>query len=86
MCDILCLGDVDNTTIKDKNVIRAYDSDKRKEGMKFARCDIVPFREEKEVDAILLTTYTAQESIERYIRNIGVKSKIFTLYDIYCNG
>ena len=71
-----------NTALRDKNIIRAYDSDKRKEGMKFAGCDILPFREEKEVDAILLTTYTAQKSIERYTRKMGVKSKIFTLYDI----
>ncbi len=75
-----------NTSLAEKNIVRVYDSDKRKENTVFAGVPIKPFVEEDiysgKVESILLTTYTAQKAIIKYINKLNIKCKIYTLYDI----
>ena len=75
-----------NTSLAKKNIVRIYDSDKRKTGLKFFGVPIVPFNEADvisgEVDAILLTTYTAQRKISKVIDKMNLPCKIYKLYDI----
>ncbi len=75
-----------NTSLGDKQIVRVYDSDKRKEQLKFAGISIEPFNmcdiNSGYVEAILLTTYTAQKVILKYIKKLKVKCHIYTLYDL----
>lgn len=75
-----------NTCLGNKNIVRMYDSDKRKTGFKIMGIPITPFDkadiESGAVDAILITTYTAQRSILRAIEKMNLNCKIYTLYDI----
>ena len=75
-----------NTSLKSKNIVRVYDSDIRKHGITFAGVEITSFKKEDVktgvVDGILLTTYTAQNAIENYLKKTGVDCKIYTLYNI----
>ena len=75
-----------NTCLAQKNIVRMYDSDKRKTGFKIMGIPITPFDkadiESGAVDAILITTYTAQRSILRAIEKMNLNCKIYTLYDI----
>lgn len=75
-----------NTNLCEKNIIRVYDSDKRKSGLKFADKKIQPFNRKDvdtgQIDAILLTTYTAQKAILKYIKSQDIQCPVITLYDI----
>lgn len=75
-----------NTSLAEKNIVRVYDSDKRKTGLKILGIPIAPFNEDDiisgEVDAILITTYTAQKSISRAIDKMNLPCKVYKLYDI----
>lgn len=75
-----------NTSLRDKNIVAAWDSDTRKEGSTFAGIDVKPFSEKQRkdlgVEAILLTTYTAQKAIEKVIQSMDVPMKYYTLYDM----
>lgn len=75
-----------NTSLAEKNIVRVYDSDKRKMGLKFFGVPITPFNEEDiisgAVDAILLTTYTAQRKISKVIDKMNLPCKVYKLYDI----
>ena len=75
-----------NTTLKIKNIVRVYDSDKRKHSYKVLNVSITPFNKEDilsgEVEAILITTYTAQKAISKAIKEMNLPCKIYTLYDI----
>ena len=75
-----------NTNLAQKNIVRMYDSDKRKTGIKIMGIPIKPFDkadiDSGEVDAILITTYTAQKAILRAIDKMNLPCKVYTLYDI----
>ena len=75
-----------NTSLKDKNIIKVYDSDSRKYSYKYNGIRIESFNIEDvnsgRVEAILITSYTAQNAIYNYIRSLNVKCEIITLYDI----
>ena len=75
-----------NTSLAEKNIVRVYDSDKHKHGFKILGVPIVPFNEEDiisgEVDAILITTYTAQRKISKVIDKMNLPCKVYKLYDI----
>ena len=75
-----------NTSLADKKIVRVYDSDKRKHGFKIMNLPITPFDKEDvlsgEVDAILITTYTAQRAISKAVESMNLPCKVHKLYDI----
>ena len=75
-----------NTRLSVKNIVRVYDSDKRKEGSKIAGIPIHPFDlndiRTGDVEAILITTYTAQKSIDDCLKSLNINIPIYKLYDI----
>lgn len=74
-----------NTCLKEKNIVAILDSDQRKRGIPFLGHPITPYSDaymqEEHVDAILLTTYTAQDAILRNIKKSNFHEKVYTLYD-----
>ena len=75
------------TSLKEKNIVAVYDSDERKRGMLISGVAVKPFDIDDlllgRVDKILITTYTAQNSIRRYIKNNGWDMDRFIfLYDL----
>lgn len=75
-----------NTSLKKKNIVRVYDSDKRKWGQKMANIDISPFDEQdintNQVEMVLLATYTAQKKLEKILMNLSGSIEIVRLYEI----
>ena len=75
-----------NTCLPEKNIVRVYDSDRHKHGIKVMGLPIQPFNIEDvlsgEVESILLTTYTAQKAISRAIDKMNLPCKVYKLYDI----
>lgn len=75
-----------NTNLESKNIVRAYDSNKHRQGFKIAGVTVTPFNIEDvtsgEVDAILITSYTAQNSISKVIDSMNLPCKVYKLYDI----
>ncbi len=75
-----------NTCLAEKNIVRVYDSDKRKHSFKVMGVPVTPFNAADvtsgEVDAILITTYTAQKAISRAIEKMNLSCKVYKLYDI----
>ena len=75
-----------STNLVEKNIVRLYDSDKHKRGFKVAGIPITPFDKQDvlsgEVEAILITTYTAQRTISKIIERMNLPCKIYKLYDI----
>ena len=75
-----------NTNLPAKNIVRAYDSDKRKHGIKVLDIPITPFNADDilsgEVDAVLITTYTAQKAIAKALAKMNLPCKVYKLYDI----
>lgn len=73
-----------NTCLKNKNIVRVYDSDEKKWGEQFAGCRIGKFSEldvyDKNIDLIIITTYTAQNSIENVLKPYENKIEIISLY------
>ena len=75
-----------NTDLINKNIVRVYDSDRRKHHHKVCDVPVTAFSPDDissgAVDAILITTYTAQRAIKNFIDRQNLRCKIFTLYDI----
>lgn len=75
-----------NTSLAEKNIVRVYDSDAKKRGIKVNGLPIQPFNLEDvlsgEVESILITTYTAQKAILRAIDKMNLPCKVYKLYDI----
>ncbi len=75
-----------NTSLAQKHIVRVYDSDIRKSGIIFAGCEITVFSEEDiilgEVEALLITTYTAQKASQRHLEKLSLPCKTFYLYDL----
>ena len=74
-----------NTSLGQKNIVRVYDSDKRKHHLTFAGQRLTSFALEDldsgAVEGILLTTYTAQKAIQAYLGRAGVQCRLYTLYN-----
>lgn len=75
-----------NTSLKNKNIVRVYDSDIKKHFLNFAGVEISAFNKEDVengiVNGILITTYTAQKSILKYIKSQNINCPVIVLYDI----
>ena len=75
-----------NTSLAQKRIVRVYDSDIRKYHLSFAGIRLSSFQGDDvlsgNVEAILLTTYTAQKAISEYLIRTGIRCKIYCLYDI----
>lgn len=75
-----------NTNLESKNIVRAYDSNKRRQGFKIAGVTVTPFNADDvisgAVDAILITSYTAQNAISKVIDSMNLPCKVYKLYDI----
>ena len=75
-----------NTSLSDKNIVRVYDSDKKKAGQIFAGCPVQAFSADDitsdAIDSILLATYTAQKTLERILEPYKGKITIRKLYDV----
>ena len=63
------------TSLLEKQIVAVYDSDERKRGMLVADRPIHPFDiselEMLGIEKVVVTTYTAQKSIEAYIKRNG---------------
>lgn len=73
-----------NTDLLDKNIVKVYDSDRRKYGQKLNGCEIGAFSEndiiQGNVQAILLATYTAQDALEKILETYQNKVEVIKLY------
>lgn len=73
-----------NTDLVHKEIVRIYDSDKRKSGLSFAGITVTEFSEEDimagKVDIVLIATYTAQKSIEKILRKYKEIVEIVALF------
>jgi hypothetical protein len=71
------------TSLKDKNIIRFYDSDTRKSGVKYYGREILPFDpadiKSGDIETVLISTYVAQNAIE----NILINHKIGNYIKLY---
>ena len=74
-----------NTCLINKNIVCVYDADSRKEGFYIAGHEIRPFTledsERKKLDGIIITSYTAQNEIYKFLLESGFKGKIYTLHE-----
>lgn len=74
------------TNLRDKNIVRFYDSDIKKRGMKMLGVEIIPFSVEdlllQKVDTIIISTYSAEKTIFHYIleNHIDEMCNVITLY------
>ena len=75
-----------NTSLGEKNIVRVYDGDKRKACYTFAGIKIESFQEEdvlnRQIDAILVATYTAQKAIRKMAEPYEKYCKIYYLYEM----
>lgn len=73
-----------NTNLAKKNIVKVYDSDERKHGLRLNGCQIQAFSskdiKDREIDAILLATYTAQEALEKILEPYKGAVEIIKLY------
>lgn len=75
-----------NTSLSEKNIVKVYDSDKRKYQYTFHELQICGFDENdifsKKIDAVLVATYTAQKAICNILEPFAGICNIYYLYDI----
>ncbi len=75
-----------NSELSQKNIVKVYDSDRKKSGILFAGIPITPFDEkditEHRIDTILLATYTAQKALLKILEPYQNQIEIITLYNI----
>lgn len=75
-----------NSTLGEKNIVKVYDSDVRKHIYTFNGINITGFNENdiynKEIDCVLVTTYTAQKAISKLLDKYRDVCTIYYLYDI----
>ena len=73
-----------NTALGRKNIVKVYDSDKRKHGLEMFDCVIEPFNPhdimDKKVDGILLATYTARKPLRSILEKYAGQVEIIDLY------
>lgn len=77
------LGD---SSLLKKNIVRCYDSDIKKHGVKFANVEISSFDakdiEDNIIDTVVITTYTAQKIISKILEPYGKKLNVVKLFNI----
>lgn len=75
-----------NSSLIEKNIVRVYDSDRHKHGHLVCGIPITAFDpndvSSRAIDSILITTYSAQPSIKKYIDRLALPIKVRTLYDL----
>lgn len=75
-----------NTSLSEKNIVRVYDSDVRKHAYTFNDVNITDFDENdiynKEIDGILIATYTGQKAISKVLDKYKDICTIYYLYNI----
>ena len=73
-----------NTALGRKNIVKVYDSDKRKHGLEMFDCVIEPFNPhdimDKKVDSILIATYTARKPLRSILEKYAGQVEIIDLY------
>lgn len=76
-----------NTNLKNKNIVKIYDSDVKKQRV-FKMCGL-PISAYKEddvingsVEGILIATYSGQKAITKILEKSGANCKIYVLYNI----
>lgn len=73
-----------NTNLLKKNIVKVYDSDKRKQGMTLCGKIIEPFVSSditgQKIDAVLLATYTAQDALEEIVSAYEDRIEVIKLY------
>ena len=76
----------ENTCLKNKHIVKIFDSDKKKTGLCMFNCTIEPFDEKyivyHEIDCILVATYTAMKPISKILEKYSNEIKIILLYEI----
>lgn len=74
------------TNLKNKNIVRIYDSDLKKQGKEMLNIKISSFRtediQEGIVDKIIISSYSSEKAIYNSIANIIPKDKIIKLYNL----
>ncbi|MGL4108638.1 class I SAM-dependent methyltransferase [Clostridium sp. LP20] len=72
------------TSLSEKNIVKFYDSDTKKQVYRMMDRNIEKFNPEDitkgEIDTILISTYVFQEEIKEYIDNFNIKCNVITLY------
>lgn len=75
-----------NTSLSEKNIVKVYDSDVRKHVYSFNGVNITAFDENdiynKEIDAILVATYTAQKAISKILNQYKDICTVYYLYNL----
>lgn len=74
------------TNLKNKNIVRIYDSDVKKQGKEILNIKISNFKKEDIelgiVDKIIISSYSSEKAICNSIENIIPKNKIIKLYNL----
>ena len=74
------------TNLGKKNIVRAYDSDKRKHGIYFAGVEITAFDENDIknglIDTVIITSCTAQKALSEILNKYKNEINIVTLFEI----
>ncbi len=74
------------TDLQCKNIVKFYDSDIKKKGMSMLGKKIQPFDvkdiEDDVVDTILISTYSSEKSIKKYVDSLNIEKefRIILLY------
>lgn len=75
-----------NTDLSRKNIVKVYDSDKKKHGLSLCGVAIEPFSDldikENKIDIIFLATYTAQKALEKILSAYEGQIEVVRLYSI----
>ncbi len=75
-----------STKLGKKNIVRCYDSDKRKHGLKFAGVEVSTFDKDDIkngiIDTIIITTCTAQNTLMRILKNNSPDIEIVRLFNV----
>lgn len=73
------------TNLKYKNIIKFYDSDKKKHNYKMVEKEITEFKiddiKNNIVDTILISTFCGEKSIKKYLNDLDLNIDIILLYD-----
>lgn len=76
-----------HTSLRKKNIVRCYDSDKRKHGCLFAGAEITSF-DEKDIkdgviDTVIITTCTAQKTLQKILKPYQKQINVIILFNTY---
>lgn len=73
------------TSLLSKNIVKFYDSDEKKHDFKIGNKEITSFQKSdivnKYVDTILISTYSAENSIKSFLKEQNIDVEIISLYE-----